>query len=150
MQEEVKQEESVEYTPLEMELNAKLIESEDKYVRLYAEFDNFKRRAAKEKEETRINTKTSMLSSILDIDSDLAIAMKNNKDNEGLKLIMSKLEKFLNSQGVESIQTENYDVDIHEVISVMEIGEEKIIDVVSKGYTINGKPFRYPKIILGK
>lgn len=150
MQEEVKQEESVEYTPLELELNAKLIESEDKYVRLYAEFDNFKRRAAKEKEETRINTKTSMLSSILDLDSDLAIAMKNNKDNEGLKLIMSKLEKFLNSQGVESIQTENYDVDIHEVISVMEIGEEKIIDVVSKGYTINGKPFRYPKIILGK
>ena len=150
MQEEAKQEESVEYTPLEMELNAKLIESEDKYVRLYAEFDNFKRRAAKEKEETRINTKTSMLSSILDLDSDLAIAMKNNKDNEGLKLIMSKLEKFLNSQGVESIQTENYDVDIHEVISVMEIGEEKIIDVISKGYTINGKPFRYPKIILGK
>jgi molecular chaperone GrpE len=150
MEEEVKQEESVEYTSLEMELNAKLTESEDKYVRLYAEFDNFKRRAAKEKEETRINTKTLMLSSILDLDSDLAIAMKNDKDNEGLKLIMSKLEKFLNSQGVESIQTEKYDVDNHEVISVMEIGEEKIIDVVSKGYTINGKPFRYPKIILGR
>ena len=100
MEEEVKQEESVEYTSLEMELNAKLTESEDKYVRLYAEFDNFKRRAAKEKEETRINTKTLMLSSILDLDSDLAIAMKNDKDNEGLKLIMSKLEKFLNSQGV--------------------------------------------------
>ena len=151
MQEEVKQEENLEYTPLEMELNAKLIESEDKYVRLYAEFDNFKRRSAKDKEEVKIATKTSMLSAILDLDSDLSIAMKNNKgDNEGLKLIMSKLEKFLNNQGVESIQTETYDSDLHEVISVLDVGEEAIIDVVSKGYTLNGKPFRFPKIILGK
>ena len=151
MQEEVKQEENLEYTTLEMELNAKLIESEDKYVRLYAEFDNFKRRSAKDKEEVKIATKTSMLSAILDLDSDLSIAMKNNKgDNEGLKLIMSKLERFLNNQGVESIQTETYDSDLHEVISVLDVGEEAIIDVVSKGYTLNGKPFRFPKIILGK
>jgi molecular chaperone GrpE len=151
MQEEVKQEENLEYTPLEMELNDKLIESEDKYVRLYAEFDNFKRRSAKDKEEVKIATKTSMLSAILDLDSDLSIAMKNNKgDNEGLKLIMSKLEKFLNNQGVESIQTETYDSDLHEVISVLDVGEEAIIDVVSKGYTLNGKPFRFPKIILGR
>jgi len=151
MQEEVKQKENLEFTSLEMELNDKLIESEEKYVRLYAEFDNFKRRSAKDKEEVKIATKTSMLSAILDLDSDLSIAMKNNKgDNEGLKLIMSKLEKFLNNQGVESIQTETYDSDLHEVISVLDIGEESIIDVVSKGYTLNGKPFRFPKIILGK
>ena len=151
MQEELKQEENLEFTSLEMELNDKLIESEEKYVRLYAEFDNFKRRSAKDKEEVKIATKTSMLSAILDLDSDLSIAMKNNKgDNEGLKLIMSKLEKFLNNQGVESIQTETYDSDLHEVISVLDIGEESIIDVVSKGYTLNGKPFRFPKIILGK
>jgi molecular chaperone GrpE (heat shock protein) len=48
---------------------------------------------------------------------------------------MSKLEKFLNNQGVESIQTETYDSDLHEVISVLDIGEESIIDVVSNGYT---------------
>lgn len=126
-------------------------ESNEKYLRLFAEFENYKKRTQKEKEDIKLNTKTSMLSSILDLDSDLAIALKNDKsDNQGLKLIMSKLERFLNSQGVESIQTETYDVDNHEVISVMDIGEEKIIDVVSKGYTINGKPFRYPKIILGK
>jgi molecular chaperone GrpE len=151
MQEEVKQEESVEYTPLEMELNTKLTESEDKYLRLFAEFENYKKRTQKDKEDVKIATKTSMLSSILDLDSDLAIAMKNSKgDNEGLKLIMSKLEKFLNNQGVESIQTDTYDSDLHEVISVLEVGEEKIIDVVSKGYTLNGKPFRFPKIILGR
>jgi molecular chaperone GrpE len=134
-----------------MELNDKLIESEDKYVRLFAEFENYKKRTQKDKEDIKIATKTSMLSSILDLDSDLAIAMKNSKsDNEGLKLIMSKLEKFLNNQGVESIQTDTYDSDLHEVISVLEVGEEKIIDVVSKGYTLNGKPFRFPKIILGR
>jgi molecular chaperone GrpE len=151
MQEEIKQEENVEFTPLEMELNYKLIESEDKYVRLFAEFENYKKRTQKDKEDIKIATKTSMLSSILDLDSDLAIAMKNSKgDNEGLKLIMSKLEKFLNNQGVESIQTDTYDSDLHEVISVLEVGEEKIIDVVSKGYALNGKPFRFPKIILGR
>jgi len=122
----------------------------DKYLRLFAEFDNYKRRVAKEKDELRVNTKTMMLTAILDLDSDLSIAVKSSKDTEGLKLIMSKLEKFLNNQGVESIQTDTYDPDLHEVISVMEIGEEKIIDVVSKGYTINGKPFRFPKILLGK
>lgn len=125
-------------------------EYEDKYLRLLAEFDNYRRRISKEKEDLRINTKTQMLGPILDIDSDLAIAKKNIKEDEGVNLILNKLESFLKSQGVEKIQTETYDSDLHEVISVLEIGEEKIIDVISKGYTIGGKPFRYPKIILGK
>lgn len=122
----------------------------DKYLRLMAEFENYKRRVNKEKEEIRINTKTNMLSSILDIDSDLAIAKKNIKEDEGINLILAKIETFLKNQGVTSIQTETYDAEIHEVISLLEIGEEKIIDVISKGYAIGGKPFRYPKIILGK
>jgi molecular chaperone GrpE (heat shock protein) len=94
-----------------------------------------------------------MLSSILDMDNDLSIAIKSVKSEEakeGLGLITQKLDNFLKSQGVEVIQTETYDDEIHEVISVMEIGESKIIDVISKGYSLNGKPFRYPKIILGK
>lgn len=124
-------------------------EMNNQYLRLLADFDNYKKRINKEKEEIKLNTKIQMLSSILDIDSDLAIAKKSIKD-EGLNLILSKLDSFLKSQGVESIQTESYDSELHEVISIMEIGEEKIVDVISKGYTINGKPFRYPKIILGK
>jgi molecular chaperone GrpE len=126
-------------------------EGEDKYLRLLAEFDNYKKRISKEKEDLKINTKTQMLSTILDMDSDLALAKKNIKEeNEGLNLILSKFDSFLKSLGVESIPTETYDSDLHEVISVIEIGEEKIVDVISKGYTISGKPFRYPKIILGK
>lgn len=125
-------------------------EGEDKYLRLLAEFDNYRKRVSKEKEDLKINTKTQMLSAILDIDSDLAIAKKNLPEDTGINLILNKLETFLKNHGVEPIQTEIYDVDLHEVISVLEIGEEKIIDVINKGYTINGRPFRYPKIILGK
>lgn len=125
-------------------------EANDKYLRLAAEFDNFKRRTLKEKEEIKSNTKSLMLSAILDLDSDISIAVKQEKDNAGLNLFANKLTKFLTQQGIESIQTETYDKDIHEVISILEIGEEKIVDVVSKGYTINEKPIRYPKIILGK
>jgi molecular chaperone GrpE len=132
------------------EVNQIKTDLNDKYLRLFADFENYKRRVAKEKDDLRMNTKTMMLTAILDLDSDLSIAVKSSKDPDGLKLIMSKLEKFLNNQGVESVQTDSYDEDLHEVISVLEIGEEKIVDVVSKGYTLNGKPFRFPKIILGK
>ena len=131
----------------------KLAESEDKYVRLYAEYDNYKRRVQKDKEEFRLNTKVAMVTPILDMDNDVAIAIKNIKDEstrEGVQLIAQKLESFLKSQGIETIQTETYDDELHDVISVMEIGESKVIDVVSKGYMLNGKPFRHPKIVLGR
>ena len=136
-----------------VELNEKLQQSEEKYLRLYAEFDNYRKRVQKDKEEIAVNTKVRMLTSILDMDNDLSFAIKSVKNTEaqdGLKLISSKLETFLKSQGIEEIQTETYDDELHEVISVMPSEEEKIIDVVSKGYTLNDKPFRYPKIILGR
>jgi molecular chaperone GrpE len=126
----------------EEEVQAIKTELDDKYIRLLAEFDNYKKRITKEKEELKLNTKTQMLSSILDMDSDLAIAKKNIKEeNEGLNLILTKFDTFLKNQGIETIQTETYDSDLHEVISILEIGEEKIIDVISKGYMIGGKPF---------
>ncbi len=119
----------------------------DSYVRLYAEFENFKKRVQKEKSELILNTKIKTLNSILDLDSDLSIARKSISDSEGLNIILNKVSTFLKNEGIEEIQTETYDSDLHEVISVLETGEEKIIDVISKGYTIDGKPFRYPKII---
>ena len=125
-------------------------EANDKYLRLAAEFDTYRRRVQKEKDEIRTSTKTIVLNAILDLDSDLSIAVKQEKNNAGLNLFSNKINKFLQQQGVESIQTDTYDTDLHEVISVLEIGEEKIVDVVSKGYTLNGKPIRFPKIILGK
>ena len=131
-------------------LNDKLIESENKYIRLYADFENYKKRSKKEKEDLITNTKIKLLQSILDMDNDLNFAIKSNGDSDGINLIISKLDTFLKSQGIETIQTETYDEELHEVISVIPGESEKIIDVVSKGYTLNGKPFRYPKIILSK
>jgi molecular chaperone GrpE len=154
MEENTKPEETIENTidPIE-DLKLKLSESEDKYVRLFAEFDNYKKRVQKEKEDIKNNTKVSMITSILDMDNDIAIAIKNIKDEvtrEGVELIAQKLERFLKNQGIESIQTETYDDELHEVISVVPTGKNEVIDVVSKGYMLNGKPFRHPKIVIGK
>ncbi len=134
-------------------LEEQLKEEKNKYLLLYADFENYKRRVQKEKEELKNNTKVNMITSILDMDNDIELAIKNIKDDsakDGVKLIASKVQSFLKTQSIEPIQTETYDEDLHEVISVLEIGETKIIDVVSKGYTLNGKPFRFPKIVLGK
>jgi molecular chaperone GrpE len=133
-------------------LKSQLSESNDKYLRLYADLENYKKRSQKEKEELRDNTKVSLISSILDMDNDLHLALKSIKDKDakkGVSLIVSKVETFLKSHGIESIQTDNYDSDIHEVITVLKQDSTKIVDVVNKGYTLNGKPFRFPKIILG-
>jgi molecular chaperone GrpE len=137
-------ENNIEIESAENELN-------DKYLRKCAEFENYKRRVQKEKEELVLNTKTKMLSAVLDMDSDITLAIKSMKKvDKGLLLIAQKLETFLKNQGIEPIQTDTYDEDLHEVISVLETGENKIIDVVTKGYSLNGNPFRYPKIVLGR
>lgn len=145
-------EESTDSTYLKLVETEKLLEDMDgKYKLLYADFENYKKRAAKEKEELRTSVKASMLSSLLDIDSDLSLAVRSVKDEsakEGMQIIMGKLETFLKGHDVEAIQTEEYDEDLHEVISMMGEGKS-VIDVISKGYTIGGKPFRYPKVILG-
>lgn len=136
---------------VEVTIEDQLKQAEDKHVRLYAEFENYKRRVQKEKEELVLNTKTKMLSAVLDMDSDVTLAIKSmDKVDKGLLLIAQKLETFLKNQGIEPIQTDTYDEDLHEVISVLETGENKIIDVVTKGYSLDGKPFRYPKIVLGR
>lgn len=150
---EILENENVENTQVELTIEEKLSQSEDKYLRLYAEFENYKRRVSRDKEEIRFNTKVSMVTPILDMDNDVAIAIKNIKDDsakEGVKLIAQKFENFLKSQGIESIQTDSYDEDLHEVISVVQTGESKVLDVISKGYMLNGKPFRHPKIVLSK
>ena len=145
----------VECTDIEKDLNNKLIESEDKFARKCAEFENYKKRTQKEKEEIRDETKVKVISSILDMDNDISIALKNIKSKEaleGIKIISQKVNNFLKSNGIEKIQTNNYDADIHEVISTIDTNESPgtILDVVSEGYSLNGKTFRYPKVIISK
>jgi molecular chaperone GrpE len=139
--------------PIEISIEEQLRNSEDKYLRIYAEFENYKKRVQKEKDDLVSNTKTRMLTAVLDVDSDITIALKSIKNKEakqGVSLIAQKLETFLKTQGIETVQTDTYDDELHEVISVLKPGGKKIIDVVTKGYTLNGKIFRYPKIVLGE
>jgi molecular chaperone GrpE len=125
----------------------------DMYLRLYADFDNHKKRNIKEKEELRKSTKMETLSSVLELDNDLHLATKFIKDSkslEAVKVITDKLQKYLKSQGIEEIQTKTYDEDLHEVVSVLDTGTPSVVDVVSKGYLMNGSVVKYPKIIISK
>jgi len=125
----------------------------DSYLRLYADFDNYKKRVIKEKEEIRLKTKLETLQSVLEIDNDLHLAqkvLKDPKSTEAVKVITDKLSSFLKSKGFEEVQTEKYDEDLHEVISVVTTGKESIVDVVSKGWKLNGQVVKYPKVIISK
>jgi molecular chaperone GrpE len=129
------------------------VDWKDSYLRLLADFENYKKRASKEKEEIKSKTKIETLGSILELDNDIHIATKMIKDEKSLSsinILTDKLNRFLKINGIEEVQTDIYDSDLHEVISVVETGKEEVIDVVSKGYTMNGKIVKYPKIILSK
>ena len=109
---ENKENEIEEFNNNEIDLETKLKEAENKYMLLYADFENYKKRVIKEKEELRNNTKVSMITSILDMDNDIALALKNIKDDsarEGVELISNKVTTFLKTQGIEPIQTETYE-----------------------------------------
>lgn len=133
------------------EQKLELMQAEDKYLRLLAEFENYKKRVNREKEEIKNQTKISTISSILDVNNDISIALKNIKNKvtkDGVELISRKITSYLNSQGIEEIQTDTYDEKVHDVVSITNNGRN-IIEVISKGYTIDGVPFLYPKVILG-
>ena len=132
-------------------LKEQLRESNDKYLRLYADFENYKRRLIKEKEDLVIYTKSKAIESLLNMDNDMDFALKNTTNNEtyeGISLIHKKLKKELSDNGVVEIQTDIYDSDIHEVVSIVN-NNYGIVDVISKGYMIGDRIIRYPKIILG-
>lgn len=124
---------------------------DDRYIRLYAEFDNYKKRTLSEKEKLKNKITTDSIEPMLNLYDELTLSLKSITDSQtvmGINLMLSKVEKSLKTMGIEEIQTDVYDSDLHEVISV--IGDNKnIIDVVSKGYTINGNIFKHPKIVLG-
>lgn len=138
---------------VEKEIQKEEPDWKDSYLRLLADFDNFKKRTIKEKEEIRVKTKFDTLSSVLELDNDLHLAQKVIKDPkslEAVKVVTDKLSSFLKSKGFEEVQTETYDEDLHEVISVLETGKESIVDVVAKGWKLNGQVVKYPKVIISK
>ena len=138
-------------------------EQKDKYLRLSAEFDNYRKRTIKEKAELILNGGEKSISSILPVIDDFERAIKTMetaKDvsavKEGVELIYNKFRAVLAQNGVKVIETKDQplDTDYHEAIAVIPAPSEeqkgKILDCVQTGYTLNDKVIRHAKVVVGE
>lgn len=140
------------------ELNEEISNLKDKYLRLAAEFENYKKRTTKEKLDSINYGKESMIKPLLTILDDFERANKNiKKDNEGYILINQKIIDILSKHQLKKIQIENeemFDVEKHEAISSLDVKDKnkkgKIVEVIESGYKLGEKIIRYPKVIIGK
>ena len=156
-----------EETPAENELDplaAAQNEAEqwkDKYIRLVAEFENYKKRTLKEKSELILNGSEKTVAAILPILDDFERATADKTEDpqaikEGYELIYKKFLKALETLGVNKIKTDNadFDVDYHEAIAMVPgMGDDKkgkVIDCVQTGYTLNDKVIRHAKVAVGQ
>ena len=139
-----------------------IAELKDKYLRLYADFENFRRRTSKEKLELLSTASSDMVKLILPVVDDFErakVSFDSSTDTEALKegvdLIYTKLYKTLESKGLKPMQSkgETFDVEIHESIAQFPAPSEdlkgKVIDEIEKGYYLNDKVIRYAKVIVG-
>ena len=145
-------------------LTAAQIEAEqwkDKYIRLAAEFENYKKRTLKEKSELILNGSEKTVAAVLPVIDDFERATADKTDDpqaikEGFELIYKKFMKTLESLGVNKIETDNadFDVDYHEAIAMVPgMGDDKkgkVIDCVQTGYTLNDKVIRHAKVAVGQ
>lgn len=143
-------------------LQAELEEQKDKYLRLFAEFDNFKRRNAKERIELIQTAGKDVIISMLEVLDDCDRAekqMQKSEDvaaiKEGINLVFAKLRNTLSNKGLkpmQSISTE-FDVEKHEAITEVPAADDmkgKVVDEVEKGYYLNEKIIRFAKVVVGK
>jgi len=143
---------------------SKCDELDDKYVRLYSEFDNYRKRTQKERIEFSKNASEDIILSLLPVMDDLERALVSTlKINdgmevvpkEGLQLIYKKFKGLLSQKGLEVIPSvgELFDVDFHDAITNIPAPSEdmkgKVVDEVEKGYKLNGKVIRYSKVVVG-
>lgn len=143
--------------------NEQIEEQKDKYLRLSAEFDNYRKRTMKEKAELILNGGEKSISSILPIVDDFERALKNMETatdvaavKEGVELIYNKFMSVLGQNGVKVIETKEQplDTDYHEAIAVIPAPNEalkgKILDCVQTGYILNNKVIRHAKVVVGE
>lgn len=144
-------------------LKAELAEQKEKFIRLYAEFDNFKRRSAKERIELIQTAGKEVIQSMLEVmdDSDRAEKqMQKSEDltqiREGIQLVFTKLRNILHGKGLKEMKSigEEFNPDLHEAITEIPVPDEnmkgKVVDEVEKGYTLNDKIIRFSKVVVGK
>ena len=162
------QEEAAQEQPqpsVEEQLTAKLAETNDKYIRLAAEFDNYRRRVAKEKLDLISTAGEDVIKGLLPVldDCERALQVLNASDDseaakaakEGTELIYNKLKGYLKSKGLAPIEAigKELDTDFHEAVAQFPVQEadkkNKVFDVTQQGYTLNGKVIRFAKVVVG-
>lgn len=144
------------------ELENKTAKDKDDYIRLMAEFDNYRRRTAQEKLELVSTASTETIKGMLPVLDDCERALKvllesddSDAAKEGTELIYSKLMSYLKSKGLAVIDAigQPFDTDLHEAVAQFPVPEEeqkgKVFDVVQTGYTLNGKVIRFAKVVVG-
>jgi molecular chaperone GrpE len=149
--------------PSEIEkLSSELSEQKEKYLRLFADFDNFKKRTAKERLEQNLTAGKEIIVSLLEVLDDSERAEKQiksstatNQHNEGTLLVFNKLRTILQQKGLTAMESINtaFDVEKHEAITEIEAGPEsvgKVIDELEKGYYLNERIIRFAKVVVGK
>ena len=156
-------EETIELSP-EEEAIAKYNEMNDKYLRLYSDFENFRKRTQKEKLDLYKTAGEEVISAVLPAIDDLERAQKAMKESDdikgvkdGVKLVHNKLVSVLKQKGLEEIKSavnKDFDIEFHEAITQIPAQSKKlvgkVIDEVEKGYILNGKVIRFTKVVVGK
>ena len=143
-------------------LEEQLAAKDDRHLRMYAEFENFKKRSAREKRELMDTAGRKTMLALLPVLDDFDRAAKQAESDEGTKqvwdsgvgLIVKKLLKTLESQGLKPMVStgEEFNADLHEAITEIPSPEMagKVVDTVERGYTLNGKIIRFAKVVVGK
>lgn len=164
---EEQEEQAEEPKPVLSELEqaqADLAASQDKYTRLYADFENFRRRTAKEKLELMQSGGSDIIASLLSVVDDFDRAIQNNEKvddiaivKEGFSLIQHKLASTLEQKGLKAMEDvigNPLNVDLHEAITKIPAPDKKlkgkVVDVAEKGYFYNDKVLRFAKVIVGE
>ena len=143
-------------------LEKEIADLNDKYLRLYAEYDNFRKRSARERLEYMSTAGEDVLKSFLPVIDDFERGMKANEHitdvkpiNEGIQLIFNKMQHVLKQKGIESMQSTGKDFDPETMEAITNIPapspelKGKVVDEIEKGYVMNGKVIRYAKVVVG-
>ena len=144
------------------EAHAKYAELNDRYLRLFSEFDNYRKRTAKEKLELSATASASVMKDLLPVLDDFERALQNMEKNgneadlQGVTLIYNKFKSTLQKKGLEEIVAIDCDfnTDEHEALTMIPAPDEskkgKVIDVIQKGYKLNGTVIRFARVVVGK
>ncbi len=136
------------------ELGEKLAVMNDKYLRLYSEYENYRKRTNLEKADLLINGSREMMKAILPVIDDFERALSATANEEGVQLIYNKMMKILEQKGLKAMEVkgEKFDENLHEAITRIPAADEAqkgtVVDVVEKGYYLNDKVLRYAKVVV--